>query len=102
MDLPHVVSTAAHLGVAMEINCQTDRLDLSDAHARFVREHGGALVISTDAHSVGALATMRWGVTVARRGWLEPDSILNTGSLESLRASLRRHRSARTSVEARG
>ena len=47
-----VIDAAAAHGVALEINCQPERLDLNDAHARLARERGVRLVISTDAHSV--------------------------------------------------
>ena len=82
---------AARLGVALEINAQTARLDLNDAHARLARERGVRLVISTDAHSVAALANLRWGVHMARRAWASPDDILNTRGLAELRGMLRRH-----------
>jgi DNA polymerase (family 10) len=92
LHLEQVATAAARLGVALEINCQTDRLDLNDACARLAYQRGARLVISTDAHSVGALANMRWGVTVARRAWLPPDAVLNTRSADDLRPLLRRHR----------
>ncbi len=90
--LDRVFDAAARLGVALEINCQTDRLDLSDVNARHARERGVKLVIASDAHSTRALATLAWGVTVARRAWATPADVLNTQSVEALRASLRRHR----------
>jgi DNA polymerase (family 10) len=93
-DMEQVATSAARHGVAMEINCQTDRLDLNDAHARLARELGVRLVISTDAHSVTALGNQRWGIPVARRAWATPEDILNTRSLENLRALLRRNRNA--------
>ena len=84
----------SHYGVALEINCQVDRLDLNDVNARLARERGVRLVISTDAHSVVELGNIRWGVQMARRGWLTPDEVLNTRTLEDLRPLLRRHREA--------
>ena len=92
VDIEQIATSAARHGVAMEINCQTDRLDLNDSHARLARERGVRLVISTDAHSVTALGNQRWGIPVARRAWATPDDILNTRSLEELRKSLRRNR----------
>ncbi len=88
--LEQVAIEAARLGVALEINCQIDRLDLSDINARLARDRGARLVISTDAHAPAALDWMRWGVTVARRAWLRPADILNTMPLDALRAALRR------------
>jgi DNA polymerase (family 10) len=89
-----VMAAAARYGVAMEINCQIDRLDLNDAHARLAHERGVRLVISTDAHSAAALGNLRWGVQVARRGWAQPAHVLNTRSLEELGPLLRRHQRA--------
>jgi DNA polymerase (family 10) len=94
LDVEQVVNAAAASGVALEINSQVDRLDLSDAHARLARERGVRLVISTDAHSMTALGNQRWGVQIARRAWATPADVLNTCSLHTLRPLLRRHRSA--------
>ena len=83
---------AAQTGVAMEINAQAHRLDLNDSHARLARTRGVRLVISSDAHSRHALNVIRWGVTMARRAWLEPQDVLNTLPFDSFKAALRRHR----------
>ena len=91
-DVEAVVDAAARHGVALEINCQVDRLDLNDVHARLARERGVPLVISSDAHSRAASAGLRWGVLVARRAWLEPDDVLNTRPFDEFRARLRRNR----------
>ena len=91
-DMTRVIRAAAEAGVAMEINCQIDRLDLDDVLARRARESGVRLVISSDAHSATALGGLRWGVTVARRAWLTAADVLNTRSVADLQAALRRHR----------
>jgi DNA polymerase (family 10) len=92
-DVAAIIDAAAAHGVALEINCQIDRLDLNDVHAKLARDRGARLVISSDAHSRSAFGTLRWGVLVARRAWLAPDDILNTRPFDAFRASLRRHRS---------
>jgi DNA polymerase (family 10) len=92
MDMVAIVSAAVERGVAMEINCQPERLDLSDVHARLARERGASLIISTDAHSANALTRLRWGVQTARRAWVSAEHVLNTRSFADFRASLRRHR----------
>lgn len=91
-DFEAVVAAAARAGVALEINCQVERLDLNDSHARLAREHGARLVISTDAHSVVALDNIEWGVLVARRAWATPADVLNACDLATLRRRLRRGR----------
>jgi DNA polymerase (family 10) len=92
--LEQVIDAAARLGVALEINAQIDRLDLSDVHARLARDRGAAMIISTDAHAPTALGWMRWGVNVARRAWLRPEDVMNTRPVDAFRASLRRARQA--------
>jgi DNA polymerase (family 10) len=91
-DFEAVTARAASLGVAMEINCQIERLDLNDTHARMARDRGVRLVISTDAHSTLELQNQHWGVQTARRGWITPEDVLNTRDLDSMRTGLRRHR----------
>lgn len=90
--MDRVLDAAAASGVALEINCQVDRLDLRDTHARLARQRGVKLVIDSDAHSPPALNVLRWGTAVARRAWLEPADVLNTRPLDQFRAALRRNR----------
>jgi DNA polymerase (family 10) len=92
VDVEAIVDAAARHGAAFEINCQVDRLDLNDVHARLARDRGVPIVISTDAHSRAAFGRLRWGVLVARRAWLQPGEVLNTRPFEAFRAALRRHR----------
>jgi DNA polymerase (family 10) len=92
-DLAAIVDAAAARGVVLEINCQVDRLDLSDVHAKLARDRGARLVISSDAHSRTRVGALRWGVLVARRAWLEPVHVLNTRPFDEFRGSLRRNRS---------
>ncbi len=92
LDVEAVVEAAARHGVALEINCQVDRLDLNDVYARLARDRGVRLVISSDSHSRAGFGTLRWGVTVARRAWLEPAHVLNTRPFDQFKAALRRQR----------
>ncbi len=92
MAVERIIERAAAAGVALEINSQADRLDLDDVHARLARERGAATVIDSDAHSPAALGGLRWGVTVARRAWLEAGDVLNTRPVAQFRAALRRNR----------
>ncbi len=89
LDLERVFERAAALGVAMEINGQPDRTDLSDVNARFAREKGVRFVIDTDSHSTRQLEFMRYGVFAARRAGLTKDHVLNTLPFERFRTALR-------------
>jgi DNA polymerase (family 10) len=93
MNFDEVISSAVRHGVALEINSQPERLDLSDSFARTAHERGAMLVISTDAHSVLALGNVRWGIQVARRAWVTPEVVLNSRPFEDMRGLLRRNRS---------
>ena len=85
-----VLEAAAELSVAVELNANPRRLDLSDAHVHRARELGVPVVISTDAHSPVGLSDMRFGVDQARRAWLEPKDVLNTRSAKQFRKWLAR------------
>jgi DNA polymerase (family 10) len=97
LNLERVVDAAARHGVALEINCHIDRLDLSDNNARLARERGVKLVVSSDAHSATALAHKRWGVLVARRAWATASDVLNTLPFAQFKQALRRNRTAKAS-----
>jgi len=78
VDLERVFAKALETGTAVEINSQPDRLDLRDADARLAGERGVRIVVSTDAHSVGALGYATLGIGQARRAWLTKEQIVNT------------------------
>lgn len=73
-----VFEAAAANGKLMEINSQPSRLDLNDELILRAKEYGLKFCISTDSHSVSDLATMRYGLGQARRGWLEKEDVVNT------------------------
>jgi DNA polymerase (family 10) len=78
VDLEAVFRAAKEHGVALEVNAQPDRLDLSDVQVQHAHELGVMLVINSDAHSVEGLRVMRYGIDQARRGWLEKTQVVNT------------------------
>jgi DNA polymerase (family 10) len=90
VDLERVMGAALERGCFLEINASPERLDLNDVYAKLAKEMGLNLVISTDAHHVNGLSNMKYGVWQARRGWLEPDDVLNTRSWQDLLDILKR------------
>ena len=88
-DMEKVLEACSRHGVAMECNAYPDRLDLKDVYLRMCKERRVKVVISTDAHNTMNLPYMRYGVTMARRGWLEKDDVLNTLPVEKLLTALR-------------
>lgn len=85
-----VAREAARRGVWLEINSSPERLDLHASLIRRARELGCRFVISTDAHHPRHLANIRFGVQMARRGWLEPADVVNTLPLDDLRSAMRK------------
>jgi len=62
----------------MEINAFPNRLDLRDDLVRLALKYGVKFVIDTDAHEVNQMENMEYGVSVARRGWVEAKDIVNS------------------------
>jgi len=78
LDFERVFERAAELGVAMEINGQPDRMDLSDRNARLAKERGVRFTIDTDSHSTANLGDyIRYGLFQARRAGLTREDVLN-------------------------
>jgi len=92
VDLEAVFQAAKENDVALELNAQPDRLDLSDIQVSRARELGVKIAVNSDAHSVENLRFMRYGVDQARRGWLEKTHILNTMTWPQFRKWLQRRK----------
>jgi len=86
IDLERVFAAAVETGTALEINSQPDRLDLRDADARLAGQHGVRIVVSTDAHSTGALDYATLGIGQARRAWLTKAQVVNTQPWSKVKA----------------
>jgi DNA polymerase (family X) len=82
IDIGKLIRAAKENGKMLEIDGQPKRLDLDDVWAKKAMEEGVPLVIDSDAHSVGELDNVSYGVTVARRGWLESRDVANTKELK--------------------
>jgi DNA polymerase (family 10) len=77
-DFETVAAAAAKRGVAMELNASPERLDLHATLLRIAKSKGVRFTISTDAHHPRHLENMKYGVKMARRGWLTKADVLNT------------------------
>ncbi|MEE8638390.1 MAG: DNA polymerase/3'-5' exonuclease PolX [Candidatus Margulisiibacteriota bacterium] len=84
IDMEQVLQAAKKYNVVIEINAHPKRLDLTDVYCKRAKELGVKLVIATDAHSADQLELMKYGVAVARRGWLEKKDLINTNPLAKL------------------
>lgn len=84
VDVEAIIKKAAENNTALEINSSPDRLDLDENNARLAAEYGVKLVINTDAHDLGRMDEINYGLAVARRAWLGPEDVLNTMDLPDL------------------
>ncbi len=92
VDMNEVLKVAKETGTAIEINAYPLRLDLNDVYAKMAKETGVPIVISTDTHIISQFDYMGYGVSIARRAWLEKKDILNTLSYSSLIKALRKNK----------
>ena len=83
IDLGRVIGAAKDSGKMLEIDGQPQRLDLDEVWAKKAMEEGVPLLVDSDAHSVGELDNVSYGVTVARRAWVEAKDVANTRPLRS-------------------
>ena len=86
IDIERVAEAAASHGTALEINADPHRLDLRSSYVKAAIEAGATIAIDTDAHSTSAYEYMRFGVHTARRGWAEPEDVLNCRDADGVRA----------------
>ncbi|MGH7504200.1 MAG: PHP domain-containing protein, partial [Longimicrobiales bacterium] len=86
VDVDAIIDTAAERGAGIEINSDPHRMELDWRHWPRARERGVKTALNPDAHSVRDLDYLLLGVTVARKGWLEPSDVVNTWELDDVKA----------------
>ena len=91
-DWDAVLEAAQAHQTILEINANPLRLDLKPELARLAQEMGVPLAINTDAHREAQLDLMDFGVTNARRGWIEAGQVVNTWPFERFSAWLSNQR----------
>jgi DNA polymerase (family 10) len=92
LDMEAVIDAAGAHGVCIEINAHPSRLDLDWRLVRRARERGVRIPVDPDAHTLAGLDDMRYGIGVARKGWLAARDVLNTLETEPLLAFFRARR----------
>jgi DNA polymerase (family X) len=92
VNLDAVFDAAAASDVSIEINANPHRLDLDWRVCRRAKEKGVRFCINPDAHSVEGLRHVRFGVGVARKGWLSSGDIINTMTANDMTAYLERRK----------
>lgn len=79
-----LIERARETGTVLELNANPNRFDLSAEWVKFAQEQGVSIAVNTDAHSYRTLGFMKEGISVARKGWLKPETVINTWTKEKL------------------
>ncbi|MDQ3473886.1 MAG: DNA polymerase/3'-5' exonuclease PolX [Acidobacteriota bacterium] len=88
-DVERILDVIAESRAAIEVNGDPYRLDMEPRWIREARKRKIKFVISVDAHSMGAMHNLRYGVAQARRGWLQRSEVLNALPLAKFRPAVR-------------
>jgi len=88
VDANRLAEVAVREGVALEVNANPSRLDLSGSAVQAAVDAGATISINTDAHRPAAYENVTYGVHTARRGWAESADVLNTYDETTLREFL--------------
>lgn len=83
-DFEAVCKKAKEKNICMEINAHPERLDLNGEYSQHAKKIGCTFCIGTDSHSTLQLENMKYGIYMARRGWLEKKDVINTFSYDKL------------------
>lgn len=84
VDMEEIIKEAKRLNIAMEINAQPRRMDMNGGFARLCKNSGVKVCINSDAHSTMQLETRKFGLYMARRGWIEKENVMNSLPYEKL------------------
>ncbi len=96
LDMEAVIDAAAAHNVCIEVNANPARLDLDWRLLHKARDKGIKIPLNPDAHTLAGLDDMRYGIGVARKGWLRAKDVLNTMETEALLAFFQTRRNTRS------
>ncbi|HSI67096.1 MAG TPA: DNA polymerase/3'-5' exonuclease PolX, partial [Planococcus sp. (in: firmicutes)] len=90
VDVEQLLDWAKEYGKIVELNASPYRLDLSVEFLVMAQQKGVPVAINTDAHAREQLAVMETGIKHAQKAWLKRENIVNTWTLEKLKAFLKK------------
>lgn len=88
LDMEKIFKKAKEKKIYLEINSQAERMDLNDIHCRRAQGEGVKFVISTDVHRTRQMDLIKYGIMLARRGWVLADNVLNAYFYDDLMRAL--------------
>ena len=94
VNIDAVIAACAATGTWIELNCSPRRFDMDWRLWPSARRKGVKCVLNPDAHRNEHAGFLRPGAGIARKGWLEPDDVVNTLKLKPLLKALKAKRKA--------
>ncbi len=88
-DIEKILDVIAESRAAIEVNGDPWRLDMEPRWLREARKRKIKFTISVDAHSTGALNNLKYGVGMARRGWVRKAEVLNTFGVKAFQKAVK-------------
>lgn len=88
LNIMEIIDAAAELGRALELNANPHRLDLDWRNCIHAKKKGVKIAINPDAHQIGGLQDIGFGIKIARKGWLTKGDCLNCLNLKEMKAYL--------------
>ncbi len=90
-DLVKIIDHAATRGIIIELNANPHRLDLDWRFCKYAIQQGVKIAVNPDAHSIQGLHHIRFGVNIARKGWVSPNDCINCLDRENVKISYMNH-----------
>ena len=92
VNLEKLIERAKETNTVLELNANPHRFDLSPQWLKEAQAQGVKIAINTDTHRTTTFRHMEYGVKVARKAWLQKESVINTWDLDTLMNYLNRNK----------
>lgn len=84
VDLEELIELASKTNTALELNSNPMRLDLEPKWLTKAQEFNIPIAVNTDSHQTTTLPYMKYGLQVARKGWLKPETVMNSWDVDEI------------------
>ena len=91
VDMEKILDACSEHNVTIELNANPQRLDIDWRYLRAAKSRGVSVSINPDSHNASTLAHLRYGVNIARKGWLEKKDVFNTYSLKMMQKRMNKN-----------
>lgn len=88
IDHQRIIDACAANGVVIELNANPWRLDIDWEWIPYAMSKGVMIAVNPDAHSIGGIDDIKWGVISAKKGGLQVKYCLNSLNLENFQRFL--------------